>query len=69
MLGVMTTTKPLLTKRAETLGWLASSPSGFPLRLAVEGRTEKEATDRYFQAVARWESYPDAPIAPGVAGT
>lgn len=50
---------PTLTRRAESLGWLASTPEGYPLRFAAVGETEEEARSNFAQAVTRWEAIPD----------
>jgi hypothetical protein len=53
------TPTPILTKREEPLGWLASTPLAYPLRFAVDGTTETEAIENFKSAVARWEAIPD----------
>jgi hypothetical protein len=52
-------TEPVLTKRADALGWLASTPADYPFRFATAGDTEREATTNFEQAVQRWERLAD----------
>ncbi len=49
---------PELTRREEDLGWIAATPSDHPWRIAVIGCDEQEATERYYEALARWTSLP-----------
>jgi hypothetical protein len=56
----MTTIAPVMTKRDEPLGWLASTPTDYPLRFAVAGETEAVATETFQAALLRWESLPDS---------
>lgn len=49
-------TAPVLTKRAEPHGWLASAPPGHSLRFTVAGETEEEAVANFEAARERWEA-------------
>jgi hypothetical protein len=40
------------------LGWIAATPSEYPLRIAVFGDDEAQAVDRFEQAISRWEAIP-----------
>lgn len=57
-MGFMTT-KPTLSERANSLGWLASTPPEYPFRFAVTGVTEAQAAENFADAVRRWEAIPD----------
>lgn len=47
-------TDPVMTKRTDPLGWLASTPPDHPLRFAVTGSTEDEARANFGSAERRW---------------
>ena len=47
---------PILTKRANDLGWLASPPADFHLQLAAVGATAEEAVANFEVVLERWES-------------
>lgn len=51
---------PVLTKRENDLGWLASTPDGYPFPIATVGETEAEAMASYDSMIRRWEALPDA---------
>lgn len=49
-------TAPDLAERADERGWIASTPADHPLRFAVIGASREEATQRFMEALERWES-------------
>lgn len=54
-----TTVTPLLTERADDLGWLASTPPDYPYRFAAEGPDREAAERAFLEAVLRWENITD----------
>lgn len=54
VIDVLASTQPVTVPRANGLGWMAVSPAGVELRLAVEAPSEDEAVERFREAAKRW---------------
>jgi hypothetical protein len=52
----METTTPILIERTDDLGWLALTPNDYPRAFAVDGKTAEEATRKFEDSLAHWES-------------